>query len=263
MSENRKALYTAITFGATAGLLALPYFIFGDWRKRTESAYKAVDAQRLTGLLEVGGSLTFEPGKSTIYTTIQIQDNDQTKIKAYMSKYKGGIRQRGESLVWQTNGQDAQKILYSIAPLTIRHSDRLLRYFHLTRNLPKTPEAISEAVTLLKEIQPSYPGASLIYDELVQMDAFVAGVFDSRGTIFTSDKRLKVDISSRNSALLYSLQNRFHGDVTLRVKAGEAGSIAGTDFTTKSDIYTFSLEYALARDFLKVVRKNSFSSRIP
>jgi hypothetical protein len=164
---------------------------------------------------------------------VHIHSTSEKTIDVLYAQY-GGTRQRR---VWKKHGKIAAEIVASIEPFAVArkgHARAMQRWLAAT-----TP---TEQVEIAKELQATTwqaYGNKEVYKERLVNPIILAGVLDSRGYIARRQRDLYIEVTSKNTELLYALSDLHGGRVRITDEKGTLVDHESVSFETTVDSYVW------------------------
>lgn len=224
----------------------------------------------LAGMFEVGGTVNFIEWQDPQYEDHQYvypaftMNNGDVRTQAFKEIYGGSrARQSVNSWGWRKVGPEAFKLAVATEPFAPSRS-AVIAAIRACEQL----QSFEEKRALHKSFEGRFMDLDLDKDKytgLVELSAFVAGVCNARGALYLSEKwdtrgdypygiiHSKIDIASKNHALLEALQRKFGGSVILRWVKSQEVEFAGRLVKMRDDSSVLKLGSEATRQILTFI----------
>lgn len=194
-------------------------------RKQQENIEMEIDSRAiyLGGVFEAGGSMHFiinkfqQEGRSYIYAHPQISfgDNNEERLRRFQSKFGGVVHNHSDKDSWQWTLARDKAIFLANAVQKYTPSHKEFIAATQTWNAYSSEEKLATAEESKRE--PHVRRRDVVQDPstyifLAKEPKFVAGVIDSRGSMFSNT----INVISFNLALLKALKDAHGGAVNLK-----------------------------------------------
>lgn len=145
---------------------------------------------------------------------------------------------------WCKSGKVAAEIISETYDFTVARQDHALAMINWLN-----AETAEEEIKIAHDIENrgwQQRGTQEAYQSLISNPAFVAGVLDSRASLYSTPashhQTLKVQVSSKNVALLSELKSNFGGYVRITEPAGTVIKHGDISFETQADSWAWDLQ---------------------
>lgn len=205
----------------------------------------------LAAIFEVASSIDFHTirpmQKSGIrtysYPLLTITDSDPDKMQKFQGIVGGRVYvniKRGSNQ-WYIMGQPAVDIAIDMAPHAPSRT-KIIEAFVNWENAGSMEEKVEIAQEMKSHNRTDVKEED--YENLVRDPDFLAGVIDSRGSIFMSEHisprgtsygwvNPQLDINSTNIALLKALRNEYDGHTHINYEKGETIEVSSREYVAK------------------------------
>lgn len=217
------------------------------------------EALWLAGVIEAGATVAIGIQRKTspsghedirAYPFISISDNANPQFRHELKSKLGGSVTGSE---WRLSGYKAAEIIAETEPYVHSRLEQVMA----VRNWLEadTTEAKVKIAEDIKGHDRYNDTSSEDYVDLINRPAFVAGVIDNRGSIYPHiDKNYvypRIEITSKNKALLDALAKKFKGEVIITKEKGTETDIEGRQFTTKTDSFALTFSQKANADIIR------------
>lgn len=166
----------------------------------------------------------------------------------------GGMR---KPRFWNKGGRVAAEIVAETLPFTVARQDYVLAMGNWLN-----AENVDEQIAIARDLEGrgwQQRGNPHDYQELVTNPAFLAGILDSRATMYQRSAgryhTLAVQIPSKNVALLEQLRDNYGGSIRVTDPAGTTIDHGAVSFKTRVDSHVWDILHTSAIDLVRYAQQ--------
>jgi hypothetical protein len=226
----------------------------------------------LSGVFETGGTLSFAISRNpkrpsyAVHPYISIFTSPK-RVAALEDMFGGYINTaKQNSWKWEIKGSKAIELMEQMEPSSPSRKNAIETAKKIVEE-----SSMEKRIKIVRNFRENGHRSSLVsqnqYKELLANPDFTAGVFDAIGTIDTAPYApLRTQFESRNKALIDSLNKKFGGSISTRVKPGTRVTLKETSWVTVNPSYELTLAKEDSKNLLQLIaphlRFNKLSRRI-